>query len=305
MLSICIPVYNFHVEETVRALVAQIKNLDAPVEVRLLDDGSKPEFKELNQPLGNSEYVVYEEMPHNVGRSEIRNELARRAKFDHILFLDCDSKIINTDFLKTYIGYCKGDIVIYGGRKYGPQPTDHSYILQWAYSVEKNGAPSEERTKRPYHSFCTNNFLITKQILLDIPFNNSLLSGWGHEDTLFAYTLGEQNYPILHIDNPIEHGGYISNEHFINQMNQGLVNLYRIYSAKDYDSLVSDFKTTRYLKKLEQLKMVGLIAFGYRVLESFIIRNITGKNPSLRLFDIYKLGYLCNVVAKVRRKREI
>jgi glycosyltransferase involved in cell wall biosynthesis len=304
MLSVCIPVYNFHVQEIVSTLLKQIASVTEPVEILLLDDGSKDSFKELNRPLSALDHVIYEEMPQNIGRSAIRNELTARAKYEFLLFLDCDSTIENDEFLMNYLKFCEGDITIYGGREYGPQPEDRSFFLQWFYSVAKNGAPYDVRRQRQYHSFCTNNFVIAKRIVEELPFNDSLLTGWGHEDTLFAYSLKEEGYSIQHINNPIMHSGYVSNESFIAQMNQGLVNLYHIYQSGKFNSLVIDFKTTRYLRHLERLRMVGIIAWKYSIFEKFIMRNIRGNKPSLLLFDIYKLGYLCRIFISERRKQK-
>ncbi len=305
MLSICIPIYNFHVEKLVNLLIDQIKHVDRPVEIQLLDDGSRDELKKLNRSLASLDNVIYEELPENVGRSAVRNKLAQKANYDFLLYLDCDSNIEGEDFIGNYLKYCEGDVVIYGGRQYGPKPKDRNYFLQWFYSVEKNGAEFEVRRQREYHSFCTNNFIIAKKIVLELPFNNDILSGWGHEDTLFAYSLKDVGYAIQHINNPVLHNGYVTNDEFINQMNEGLVNLYRIYDSKQFPTLVNDFKTTRVLKMLERFGLIGIVAFKYSISEKLILKNIRGHKPSLLLFDLHKLGYLCRIHKMKKREGRI
>ena len=82
MLSILLPIYNFDVRPLVQELWEQGRSLSVPFEIVALDDGSAPEFRALHQHLGEKEEISYQELPENLGRSAIRNELARRAKFE-------------------------------------------------------------------------------------------------------------------------------------------------------------------------------------------------------------------------------
>ncbi|MBK9012976.1 MAG: hypothetical protein IPM82_02230 [Saprospiraceae bacterium] len=52
----------------------------------------------------------------------------------------------------------------------------------------------------------TNNFLIPRQLFLEIQFDETLRQ-YGHEDTLFGMELARRQVPIVHIDNPLEHIG--------------------------------------------------------------------------------------------------
>ncbi|MEA3446574.1 MAG: glycosyltransferase [Bacteroidota bacterium] len=292
MLSICIPVYNFNMRSLVEKLHNQAIKINSKIEIYLLDDGSKKEFCISNRQLDSFSTVKYEELPANVGRSKIRNILAQRAKNDYLLFLDCDSDIESDLFLSDYDAACRNNNVIYGGRTYGEKPSNKNYFLQWYYTTVKNGAPFDERSKSPYYSFCTNNFLVSRKVLLEVPFNEEL-KGWGHEDTLFAYELKSKGYKIAHINNPILHKGYVTNREYIENMLQGLMNLIIIYETGKYPEFTSDFKTLHFLDKVIRLKMLWLIRSGYWLIESFINKNVKGSNPKLFIFDVFKLGNIC------------
>lgn len=303
MLSVCIPVYNFNVTKLTQELHNQLSKSSIDFEILLFDDFSAVHYKVVNRRLSELDHVVYEEMPGNLGRSKIRNVLANKAKFDYLLFLDSDSKIATTDFISRYLSMCNNEkLIVYGGRKYGDRPEDSNHFLQWYYSVHKNGAPAGDRTLKPHHAFCTNNFLISKKLLIENHFESELIKGWGHEDTLFAYMLKQKGINIIHINNPIIHQGYVTNETFIKQMDQGLTNLARIYLSGKYPDLVNDFRTTRVIRQLEKLGLLPLFQFIYGLIERPVYKNINGGKPKLFLFDVYKLGNLSRAIHREKKK---
>ena len=79
-LSVLIPVFNRDVTGLVHDLLAQVPDWAGPVEVLLLDDASADEFRQLNRPLAKLPGVQYQELPRNVGRAAIRNQLAAAAR---------------------------------------------------------------------------------------------------------------------------------------------------------------------------------------------------------------------------------
>ena len=95
-LSVLIPVFNRPVAALVTALLAQAPHWPGPVEICLLDDGSAPEYQALNQPLAGWPGVVYAELPRNVGRAAVRNQLAARARYEWLLLLDNDQRCCPT-----------------------------------------------------------------------------------------------------------------------------------------------------------------------------------------------------------------
>ena len=88
-LSICIPVYNQDVTSLVHELHRQASRSSCAFEILLMEDGSTS-FLEENSTLGSLESVRYVRLPQNVGRSAIRNRLADEARYEYLIFMDCD-----------------------------------------------------------------------------------------------------------------------------------------------------------------------------------------------------------------------
>lgn len=119
MLSVCIPIYNFDVTGLVKALSQQAERLYYPVEIICIDDSSDKFFQLANNVVC-SKLGKYIQLPQNVGRAKIRNLFLDYAQYNHLLFLDCDSVIFSSSFLRKYIDaiFESYPEVIVGGRVY-------------------------------------------------------------------------------------------------------------------------------------------------------------------------------------------
>ncbi len=118
MLSICIPIYNREMCDTVRQLAEQAAQAGMPCEIVCIDDCSDTCYREANRPLhGMCRYV---ELEQNIGRARIRNLFLQYARYDYLLFLDCDS-LPPEGFLSRYAEVLRQKPrVVCGGRVYGP-----------------------------------------------------------------------------------------------------------------------------------------------------------------------------------------
>lgn len=288
MLSILIPVYNFDVRNLVKDLYAQSVRMDLAFEILCFDDGSAKEYKIKNQKIGELKQVIYKELPQNLGRSKIRNELAKTAQFEYLLFMDCDSKVTSDYFIQNYIENLKPDSLLYGGRVYDSKmPSDPRLRFHWSYGIQREQVSSEIRNQRPHHAFQTNNFLIPKKIFLQILFDESL-NQYGHEDTLFGFELKKRNILIEHIDNPLEHLGLENADVFLEKTKKGLENLLRL--DKEYP-----FIETKLLKAYRFCRKTGLkypVKWVFGVLKNRVEGKLKSGEGSLRWFDFYKLGWM-------------
>jgi hypothetical protein len=241
---------------------------------------------EINNELSALSFVKIVNLPKNLGRSAIRNRLAEEAKYDQLLFMDCDSKIMSKDYIKNYISQLHPDKLIYGGRVYDPQPpSDSKFLLHWVYGSNREVIPVEKRKLQPYKSFQTNNFVIPKKIFVSIRLNEAL-KGYGHEDTLLGNELESRKIEILHIENPLCHIGLESAEEFLKKTDQGLDNLrYLIQNNIKTDNI----KLVRVYKRLRCCGMTGLYYSRYGKRKQNIKNNLLSERPDLRLFDHYKL----------------
>ncbi|MEL6140330.1 MAG: glycosyltransferase, partial [Bacteroidota bacterium] len=203
MLSILIPVYCYDVRPLVYELSRQLITVGIDGEIRVYDDASPIVWQEKNQELAEiGVLVTYQEMAKNLGRAEIRNILARDARFSTLLFLDADSGI-NGNFLENYLPFLSTTSVVVGGRIYGDTAIAPEYLLHHFYGSARESKTAKIRSKRPYQGFQTNNFLAPKSLLLRHPFDEKSRA-YGHEDTLWGWQLQALQIDILHINNPVE-----------------------------------------------------------------------------------------------------
>jgi len=306
MLSICIPIYNFDVQILVKNLHQQGVDTQIDFEIVCFDDGSKEYFKKLNRNIQHLPFVNYLELPKNFGRSKIRNELGKAAKYLYLIFMDCDSATVDKLYLENYLlnleilnkqplrknvpltDSLNNHVLLYGGRVYKKNPPNNPQLFfHWKYGSQREQMPPNFRQKQEHHAFMTNNFLIPKQLFLDIQFDESLTQ-YGHEDTLFGLELKQQNIPIIHLDNPLIHIGLETTEVFLMKTKMGIQNLH--FLSQKTDLIQSKLLNT--FKKIQQLKLDWLLKLFYTVFEEKMVANFHSKNPNMHLFDLYKLGYL-------------
>ncbi len=292
MLSICIPVYNCFVSSLTECLNKQGEELGTAFEIILIDDFSESEFKLENRKLSKLGSVIYIELEKNLGRSAIRNLFLKYARFHFMLFLDCDSQITNNQFIKCYIENCNPKTkVICGGTTYSEQLGAKHSNFRRKYGLDRESATAEIRQLNPYQHFKTNNFVVDKALLNEIKFDENL-SGYGHEDSLFAYRLKQREILIKHIHNPIIHQVTETFEEYLDKTKQAIGNLYFINSKL---GLGSDFaemnKLLRFYEKIGRvyLRIPLLIGFLISIPLMRIFFRLGFIN--LKLFDFYKLGY--------------
>lgn len=293
MLSILIPIYNFDVVDFVKDLSTQASLCKIDFEILCFDDGSSPEFKTKNSELATIQGVVYNELPQNIGRSKIRNLLAENAKYDYLLFLDCDSKTNSNQFIANYIKHATPKAVVYGGRNYDAKPpANKDTFFRWWYGVNRETIAVTERAKQPYHSFMTNNFLIPKSLFLSIKLDETL-QGYGHEDTLFGLELKKRKISMLHIENPLCHVGLESVDEFLQKTREGIQNLVVLIQSGKVDKTI---KLYRYYGLIKKLGLENKVLDYYLKNKTNIEQKLHSKRPNLRWFDIYKLGYLISLI---------
>ena len=292
MLSILIPVYNFDVIALVSDLEKQCLSCNIPFEIICMDDASDEAFKVKNKGLKEVEHLVYKELPQNIGRSKIRNQLAAMAKYNQLLFLDCDSKTNNPHFIANYANQIDGESVIYGGRNYEKeQPSNKATYFRWWYGINRETISAKKRNEAIYSHFMTNNFCVPKAVYQRIKLDETI-KGYGHEDTLFGIELSQQKVPIIHIENPLCHVGLEDFETFIDKTEQGIANLNKLLTSKKTDNSIKLIKALRLVERLG----LSIVAQAYwRKNRACILQKLQKENVNLRWFDLYKLGYLIDL----------
>ncbi|MCF8362647.1 MAG: glycosyltransferase [Prolixibacteraceae bacterium] len=298
MLSICIPTYNYDVTGLVMELNKQatINKLDC--EILIADDSSDNiELKEKNVEAAKKYKTAFIALEKNIGRAAIRNLLASKAVGDFVLFLDCDTIPVGDDFLQKYYDAMNEDVVV-GGIAYRETISGSNETLRWTYGHKRESKTAGERSKKPYASFMTGNFMIKKGVFRQIKFDENITQ-YGHEDTLFGIQLKLHDIKIKHINNPVYHEGLESNEVFILKTKKGIENLVKLSnSSHDKTDLQCHIKLLHTYNKLCKAGMVNIVATVFKKNEKWLIRQLNKKEPNLKIFDFYKLGYMCNVFFK-------
>jgi len=137
----------------------------------------------------------------------------------------------------------------------------------------------------------TNNFLIPKSIYLTVKLDETL-KGYGHEDTLFGLELNKRKIAIKHIDNPLCHIGLENFEYYLEKTEEGIRNLKRLIEVGEIDNSVKLFRYYYLVKKFGLTNKV----FNYYVKNrESMLQKLTVKEPNLKWFDLYKLGYLISL----------
>jgi glycosyltransferase involved in cell wall biosynthesis len=282
----------------VEELARQIGTLDFPCELVLIDDSSKEEFRKINESVCAP--FNYVRLPENMGRAKIRNLFLQYAKHDFLLFLDCDSIIINPGFILDYaVNLIQNEPnVICGGRIYPAKCDDRDRMLRWKYGVMKESQPAKVRRMNPDKSFMTNNFLIHRSLLSQISFDETLV-GYGHEDTLFGFYLKQQGIEIMHIENPVLNGDLETNREFLEKTECGIDNLCRIVRKLNFDKeFIADVSLLRFFDKLRKYHVAGLLNLVFWIKRPVVKWMLIHGFNWIWLFDLYKLGLLSKNISR-------
>ncbi len=288
MISVLIPVYNFSVAELVSSLQVQLQILDHAWEIRCYDDGSSAFYRIQNKPIADLNGVIYQELPTNIGRSAIRNLLARDAIYEYCLFLDNDSGVVKDDFMACYLSHLPNPGLLYGGRIYEDQkPEKQEYLLHWTYGSLRESQKVQVRAKEPYHSFMSNNFCVPTVVINNIGFDEQIAQ-YGHEDTLWGLELQSRGIAITHLDNPIVHLGLETADEFLEKQIRAIQNLGII--REKYPEFSTKLLMTNDL--LSKCRLRGLCHICLKIILPYIEKNLNGPNPSMRALDLWKLYQL-------------
>jgi len=234
MLSVCIPVYRYDVRPLVTELLRQTGELKDTVEILVYDDASPDDGDWGKTEMRRIPEIQYVELEQNLGRAGIRNLMARRAKHDFLVMMDADGEP-NSEFLQCWLGLLRKTrpvtstelplLVIVGGRHYARErPSDPALSLHWWYGRQRESSTRRKRKKAGWLGFHSNNFLVTRSVLLDHPFPETH-AGYGHEDTLWGQQLIGSEIKLIHADNPVVHLGLETNEVFLRKQKQAIANL--------------------------------------------------------------------------------
>lgn len=285
MFSVLIPIFNKDINELVKQLQKQCEKIAPNYEILCYDDGSMEKHKAKNRKLSNLLNVSYVERTENIGRSKIRNRLAKNARFEKLLFLDCDVKVTQKKFIDDYLVALDQNPIIFGGVEYyKKKPSAKTKLLHWNYGTQKEIKPLKQRLKHPYKMFTSANFAALREVFLKIQFDEGI-NLYGHEDSLFARSAQKLKISIGHIDNPILHLGLKTNLRFMEDVDNSVKSLISIQKR------IPEFQTklSKSYNVLRKYGLQNLFAWFYSDKMGRLRDELIKEEVSLRKLDLYKL----------------
>lgn len=289
MLSILIPTKDYCCRTLVESLHRQADTLGIDYEIIVGEDGSSPKNLSLNAPLAQLPHCRIIVQQTNLGRSRIRNILAREARGRDIFFIDSDAVAEREDIIRLYTQALENNLVVCGGLYHSDTPLTNSCRLRHRYerAADKHRS-AKERNKAPYDRFATFCFAIRRELFLAIEFDESIRN-YGYEDTLFGYELRNRGVTIKHIDAPLLHIGLESNRVYLAKVEESLHTLLQLQEK------IAPTTLLRCYNRLAAMHLTGAVAFMWRVFRHMLRANLLSKYPSLTLLNIYKIGYFCSI----------
>lgn len=246
-------------------------------------------MKEQNRPLASLPGVRYEELPCNIGRAAIRNELARRAQYPWLLLLDNDSLLPDDHFLARYAAARALAPVVAGGTVYEAlPPLSPTLLLRWLYGRQREARSAAVRQRAPHGQLTLNNLLIQADVFSDLGLDESL-TRYGHEDTKFGWMLRRARIPVHHLDNPVLHDGLEPAAVFLRKTHDAVRNLVQLYL---HEGLGADTKLLRAALQLQRWGLGETVCITFKLRQRQVLRNLLSGRPSLRQLDALKLYWL-------------
>lgn len=259
-----------------------------PFEIIVVDDCSTDKIIQKNnsqiEQLNKCKLVINE---NNKGRTETRSVLSNLSKYDNLLFLDADVMPKKDTFIAEYAAVISQAELIFGGIIYKNEKPDNQQILRWKYGHSRESISQDKRAKDPYISINSGCFLINKCIFNSV--NEKLSFNHYGLDNLFKQILEEKKVSILHIDNPVYHLGLEKSSTFIKKSLQSIETTVLL---ENKGLIQKDLRPIQksYLKA-KRLMILPAFRSGIRMFEKQLVSNFKSKNPSLFLFDLYRLYY--------------
>lgn len=287
MLSILIPTYDYTCYKLVFDLHEQAERLGIDYEIILAEDGSRSPVNVIANhkilELSNCRHVVRKD---NTGQAVLRNDLARMAKYNWIVFIDSDAQVDNADYLANYVKYIgKADVVV-GGLQTPATNYDPNRTLRYKYeSAADKHRSAASRMQNPYMHLTCFNAMLNRSVFLSVLFDKDCHE-YGYEDALFGVELKARGISVLHIDNPLTHKGIDTNEEFIRKSETALRTLKSLDGRMQGASHVENA-----YNKLRSLHLAWAMRLFHRMFGKLVRRNLMSAKPSLTLFSVYKLGY--------------
>ncbi|WP_299670188.1 glycosyltransferase family A protein [uncultured Polaribacter sp.] len=285
MLSVLIPTYNYNAFFLVEKMHQQLILEKIDFEIICFDDGSKSLLNTKNEEINTLSFAVFKSLENNIGRSAIRNLLAKKATYKWLLFLDADVIPSASNFIKKYVAcFQQNNTVFCGGLLYEDKKENFN-LLRYKYGKKHEEVSLENREKNPEKYFFTANFLIHKEVFNSVKFEEKLMQ-YGREDLLFSLGLIKKGYKIKHINNEVFHLGIDNNALFVSKTKKAMENLVFLENQQLIDE--KEISLLNLVKRIKTIKMTKLVGNLNATFEKLAI-----KKSSVFFLNCMKVSYVC------------
>ena len=133
------------------------------------------------------------------------------------------------------------------------------------------------------------NYLLAQKYIqmMQIRFDESY-AGYGYEDVRFGRELEKRGVSILHIDNPLVHLGLETSDVYLEKTRQAVRNAF-----EHKDEIGDSSKLLTHYHRVVRFRMRWIFWAIWNLSGNKMEKNLLGSNPSLRIFSLYKLCYIC------------
>lgn len=186
-------------------------------------------------------------------------------------------------FIATYVkNIGKADVVV-GSLRVAKGSVDLSNLrCKNEMRAERRHSVSKSN-EQPYKNFHSGNFMISRSVVLDNPFREDIKT-YGYEDTLFGKALADRHVSIIHIDNPLLFVRFESNERFLEKTREAMLTLYAYREElKGYSALL------HLVDGLQRCHLLWITVWINQLITTAIRRNLMGGNPSLFLYNVFRV----------------
>lgn len=298
-ISILIPTYNHVCTGLVEQLQLQAVQAGLDYEIIVADDGSTDQLTvEANRGINYIPQCRYLIQNKNVGRAAIRNVLAQASRLPHLLYIDSDMIIADSDFLRNYA--CTVENAVYDGGiivRGDAQALKGNLRYLYEKSAEKAHV-AEMRKRHPYQHIHTANLMVPRRVMMQCPFDERFRH-YGFEDVLLGKSFQHQRIPVYHIHNPLSFEIFETNGAFVEKTEEGLRTLYEFRAdLRGYSQLLT------FTDYLQRRHLAPFVRLWHRLFAHCERSNLSGLSPLLPLLNLYKIGYYLGLKQEGLSKRD-
>jgi len=121
---------------------------------------------------------------------------------------------------------------------------------------------------------------------------------------LFGLELKKRNIPIIHIQNPLIHIGLETTGEYLIKTGDGIENLVKLVKSGKIDrKYYDDIRILRFYAILKKYRLSRIFLKIFDGLYNTLYQNMSGGNPSLFLFSMYKLTLFCRAMNKKEEQK--